>query len=232
MKSSFLKALPWALATMLSAAAGAAFAQPDDDPDYDHAILFDRPGLRGQSITIVRSSPNLGYQSFAGRAASGHFDGEWRLCSATDYGGVCQTISGDVPDLRQLGLGSGLVSLRQTAGGVPPMMSDSAPEGDDGYYDRGQGPQGPGGPYVDRRVAPIQAVPEPPPGPAPEAGPDDGGILGTGVVFFPHPQVNGADVPAAVRGSAYRFCHAHHLGGAVYFGVQNGDLRDLVCKRG
>jgi Beta/Gamma crystallin len=88
-----------------SAAALAGMAQAQPGGGGPRAILFEQPNFQGRSITIVEGSPNLGDGSFAARAMSARFDGDWTVCDAPDLDGRCVTARGYVANLAQLGLG-------------------------------------------------------------------------------------------------------------------------------
>src|SRR5579885_2648025 len=112
----FLIALPLTLG-------GAACAQPEEGA---RAILFDQPNFQGTSITIVERSTDLAAQSFAGRAMSGHFDGDWTVCDAPQYRGHCEEVSGDVANLADVGLGGPIASLRQADATAGRTSADAA----------------------------------------------------------------------------------------------------------
>ncbi|HUZ13234.1 MAG TPA: beta/gamma crystallin-related protein [Caulobacteraceae bacterium] len=188
--------------------AASALAQPV--PGRAEAVLFDRPDFEGASVTIVRRSPDLAAQDFAGRARSGHFDGDWVACDAPDYGGRCERLSGDVADLASTQLGGRLASVRQ--GELAPAQEAQSDAGSDEYYDRSQADAGP---------------PPPPPPPASL----DVGIPGHSVIFFARPREGGAAVEGQGRAPADRFCRTQGLGPALYYDLDGGALRDVLCRR-
>jgi hypothetical protein len=225
-----------------AAAAGAAGAQP---PGAPRAILFDRPNFQGSSITIVQGSANLAAQDYAGRAMSGHFDGEWLACDAPNFAGHCERLSGDVTDFGGVGLGRRLASLRQgeaapATGAAPARLTgpisegyNQTPvtEGESEYYDRGVAPPHPA------EAATPPAAPLPPTAavaaaaaPAPPRAMLAGGVAGHAAIFFTHPRRRGADV-AGGRRAADNFCRAAGLGPALYYDSEAGKLRDVLCRR-
>lgn len=121
-----------ALATACAAAlAGAVQAQPA--AATGSATLYDGPNFQGRSITIYRGADNLQDRNFNDVAQSGHFDGDWTVCSDAGMHGNCQTLSGDVPNLNRYGLGRMVSSLRKGA-----VVGDNAAGG----YGRDTGPNG------------------------------------------------------------------------------------------
>lgn len=117
------------------------------------ATLYELPNFQGRSVTIYRNNDNLADSSFNDVAQSGHFDGDWTVCSDANYRGNCQTLSGDVANLNQYGLGRGVSSLRQ---GADPYADNGygrtsrdyghTPQDDTGYGDSGRGTaRAPGG---------------------------------------------------------------------------------------
>ena len=141
-------------------------------------------------------------------AMSGHCDGAWTICERPAFHGHCETVSGDVPDLAQVGLSRRVGSLRQGAGGGTDQPRATGDGG--GYYDR-------------------------PPPPRPHR--DEGGafanqgVAGHSVVFFYRPQRDGADIPGQGRELADQFCRDQGLGAAAYFATDGRILRDVLCQR-
>jgi hypothetical protein len=207
-----------------------AFAQPNNDGG-GRAILFDQPNFQGTSITIVQGSPNLESQGFAGRAMSGHFDGDWTACDAANYRGHCQPVTGDVTDLAAVGLSRRLTSLRSGEPSADASDQDApAPgagerSGEDEYYDRGatspaRDETGGGGAQAPQTHATGAPAPVP-----------DQGVAGHSVIFFVRPQHDGADVQGAGRQAADAFCRDQNLGPALYYDVDARTLRDVLCRR-
>ena len=127
-----------ALATACAAAlAGAVQAQPVNATGS--ATLYESPNFQGRSITIYRGADNLQDRNFNDVAQSGHFDGDWTVCSDAGLHGNCQTLSGDVPNLNRYGLGRMVSSLRKGA-----VVGDSGAGG----YGRDTGPDRGAGPGV------------------------------------------------------------------------------------
>jgi hypothetical protein len=244
-------ALASLIVTSVMTAAALSFAQPMDGPT---AVLFDQPNLQGGSVTVVQGSSNLDARGFAGRAMSGHFDGEWTVCDRPDFSGRCQTVSGDVSDLGELGLALHVVSLRagessEANAGVGP--EEAAVNGDvavgvlHGQGDNdGQAQYSDQGPYraevasADQggthltAPAPQEDLRTQPPGAYFEPRPDpDRAVNGYSVIFFPRPNHAGADLQGQSRAAADGFCRDQGLGPALYYDESNGALSDLLCRR-
>jgi hypothetical protein len=250
-------ALASLIVTSAMAAAALSFAQPVDGPS---AVLFDQPNLQGGSVTVVQGSSNLDARGFAGRAMSGHFDGEWTLCDRPDFSGRCQTVSGDVSDLGELGLALHVVSLR--AGESSQASAAAGPEEAAANGDvavgvlQGQGDEGGQGPYSEQEAYrgpvasqepvasagqgganPVSVSPQAdhssqPPGAYFEPRPDpDRAVNGYSVIFFPRPNHAGANLQGQSRAAADGFCRDQGLGPALYYDESNGALSDLLCRR-
>ena len=101
------------------------------------ATLYELPNYQGRSITITGSTRDLGDWRFNDRAQSARFAGAWRVCEHDDFGGRCQELRGDVPNLHQFGLMAQISSLEPTGSVRPPRPG--GPGGDP------WGPPGPGG---------------------------------------------------------------------------------------
>ncbi|HZZ35288.1 MAG TPA: beta/gamma crystallin-related protein [Caulobacteraceae bacterium] len=206
--------------------AGAAQAQ--------RATLYEYPNFQGRSITVDRGDNNLANDNFNDTAQSGHFDGDWTVCTDSDLRGQCQRVAGDVPNLNQFGVGRSISSLQQGGPGGE-RWGDTDRRGDRDYGDRGydQSERGPlpgagyGGGYGGGRW--------------------EGGVPGRSVVFFARPRNDGQDIAAYDRNAADWFCRRQGLGRAVYYDVsergrgfrwQGGGfalnapvLRDVVCRK-
>jgi len=79
----------------------------------DTAILYERPGFRGASVTVNGSATNLNDLRFNDRAMSIRIRGTWQLCSDSKFRGECVSIRGDQEDLSRFGLSRTLSSLRR-----------------------------------------------------------------------------------------------------------------------
>jgi hypothetical protein len=108
------KATLLAAATALALASGAA-AQPYGR-SAETAILYELPDFRGRSVVVDRPTPDLTAYRFSDRAQSARLDGEWLLCDEGAYGGRCEELQGDVPDLDSVALGGRISSLRPAPG--------------------------------------------------------------------------------------------------------------------
>ena len=74
-------------------------------------MLYDGANFRGRSVTIDSATPRLVF--FNDRAGSVEvFGGRWDLCDQPRYGGRCVAITDSVRDLRSLGLGDRVSSVR------------------------------------------------------------------------------------------------------------------------
>ena len=258
MKTGMKLMLAGACAAALGTAALGAFAA---EPSGPRATLYEYPNFQGRSVTIYRSSPNLADSNFNDMGQSGHFDGDWTLCTDSDFRGQCQRVAGDVTNLNTLGLGRAVSSLQQ--GGVGGTERYGGNDRDTGRYgdndqgrygDNDRGRYGDNDRAYDHGAAPVNPGPLPPT-PAPGyqgdryGGAQFGGasLQGRSVVFFPRPQSNGQDIAAYNRGAADWFCRRQGLGAAVYsdtstrgrgFRFQEGGfainapvLRDVLCRR-
>jgi hypothetical protein len=93
------------------------------DGRYDRSDRYRRSGVTlytgarftGRSIFIGGDYANLGSTGFNDVASSVRIDGGglWRLCSDKNYGGRCVTVSSGVVDLRRIGLGDNISSVRR-----------------------------------------------------------------------------------------------------------------------
>lgn len=80
--------------------------------------LFADINFDGASATLIESTPNLDAQHMRGAVSSVRVDtGEvWQVCTEADYRGRCQTITGDVSDLRRGNWNDVIVSARRIRG--------------------------------------------------------------------------------------------------------------------
>lgn len=67
----------------------------------DQITLYEGPNMRGRSISLNRTTPNLGYLGFENKAASAYVtDGRWELCTEPYFRGQCRTYErGQQPSL-------------------------------------------------------------------------------------------------------------------------------------
>jgi len=94
---------------------GSGSREPGVRASQSRLVLYERPNYRGDSRDVLNSSANLG--SIGDRARSVEvYGGSWELCDGSSRNARCVTVSRNVPDLRQLGLGSGVTSVREAAG--------------------------------------------------------------------------------------------------------------------
>lgn len=116
------------LAALALIGATQAHAQPwqgDDDrrggrgdrwDDRGGAIsLYPNPDFRGPGFDAVREFSNLPRQVNDG-AMSLRVRGAWEICSDANFRGRCQVVTRDVRDLRQLGMGQAISSMRPARG--------------------------------------------------------------------------------------------------------------------
>lgn len=74
--------------------------------------LFYGPGFQGPSFVVTDEVTNLRRQD-NDKAFSLRIDrGAWEVCTDSDFGGRCEVVSRDVRDLRALGLGGSISSIR------------------------------------------------------------------------------------------------------------------------
>lgn len=74
--------------------------------------LYSGPQFQGPAFTVNREVTNLPRQ-YNDQAMSLRVQGVWQVCADSDFGGRCQIIDRDVPNLNDLGLGEAISSLRQ-----------------------------------------------------------------------------------------------------------------------
>lgn len=67
----------------------------------DQITLYEGPNMRGRSVSLNRTTPNLGYLGFENRASSAYItDGRWELCTEPYFKGQCRTYGpGQQPSL-------------------------------------------------------------------------------------------------------------------------------------
>jgi len=74
-------------------------------------IMFDRVNFTGNSITLDDAQPTLG--GFNNRAQSLQvIGGRWEICDSQRYRGRCETVTGNIRDLRSLKLDNRVESAR------------------------------------------------------------------------------------------------------------------------
>jgi hypothetical protein len=78
-------------------------------------ILFGGPGFSGEQRVVAADAPDLKHSGFDNRAFSLRVapGQRWRLCARRAYRGACHIVSASVADLRSIGLGGTLSSLRR-----------------------------------------------------------------------------------------------------------------------
>src|SRR5258706_8770975 len=99
------------------------------------AILYEYPNFQGRSMTVEGGNTNLANSNFNDMAQSGHFDGDWTVCTDSNFQGQCQRVSGDVANLNQMGIGRSISSLQQGGAGGE-RWGGAGPGGGD-HGDRG-----------------------------------------------------------------------------------------------
>jgi hypothetical protein len=206
-------------ALALAATTGVASAQPYGGSHQPMATLYDQPGYRGRQTVVYGHAENLPRQ-YDDMAMSGRFEGRWRICEDSDYGGRCIDVQGDVADLNALGFGYRISSMQAYA-----EMDDGDDSPDTQRYGGGYGSGSSGGGYGGQNDRPAE---------------------GARNVFFAYPTFRGSDI-AASPGAADRFCRANRLGPSSYFDTSarsnrpvDADgrymppgpvLRDVLCRR-
>ncbi len=208
-----------AVLAVTTAAAGTAVAQNyGGGGRQPSAILFDQPNFQGRQTTIYGMATNLP-RDWNDKAMSARFQGRWRICENSDFGGRCQDVSGDVPNMNTLGMGERITSLQAYSG--------AGGGGGGGFRPPPGGNWRPGG---GNWSGPNQYRP----------------TEGVRSVFFPYPTYDGYDI-AAGSNSANAFCRSQGLGSSAYYdssqraqqavdgeGRYTGPssvLRDVVCRR-
>ncbi|MFN3522204.1 MAG: beta/gamma crystallin-related protein [Phenylobacterium sp.] len=81
------------------------------------ATLYEGYNFEGRSVDVYASEENLSGLRFNDKARSARFQGEWRVCEDAGFGGRCQTVRGDVPDLNRIGMAERISSLQTSSGG-------------------------------------------------------------------------------------------------------------------
>jgi hypothetical protein len=74
--------------------------------------LYQETDLRGRPLRLIGGAANLQTQSFNDAARSLSAERPWQVCDQANYRGRCQVVSGDVADLRELGLNRAISSAR------------------------------------------------------------------------------------------------------------------------
>ena len=108
------KILLTGVAITAAAVAAVAFAQPGGG--RPRITLYEGPNFTGRSITFDRDFTNLPRQ-YADMALSVRVRGAWSVCVDSDYRGRCVVVDRDVRDLRSIGMGRTISSMRLTRGG-------------------------------------------------------------------------------------------------------------------
>ncbi len=82
-------------------------------------IVYTNPNFSGQSASFRDDTPNLVPSGLNDKISSIQIpSGEtWEVCQDIDYGNQCQVLSGSVSDLRSMGWGDRISSLRRINGG-------------------------------------------------------------------------------------------------------------------
>jgi beta/gamma crystallin len=93
---------------------GGGGGYPVPVPDRGRLVLFERPGYRGQSITLDSASAIL---PGLPRARSAQvIDGTWQLCDAPRFSGRCMRVNSSVPNFDSFGLNGPIMSARPVRG--------------------------------------------------------------------------------------------------------------------
>lgn len=99
---------------------GGDWGRGNDRRDRDRQsrlVLYDQRDLRGEPHAILEPEPDVA--RYAGRIWSLNVEGggSWEICSRPNFGGRCLVVSGDVPDLRSMGMENGIGSARPARDG-------------------------------------------------------------------------------------------------------------------
>ena len=111
-KSLFMKsAAACAVAALLVPVAAAQLA---GGPRGDRGlILHDNTGFTGEAVRIDSAVSSMSDARFNDKASSIQvLGGSWELCSDGNFRGRCEVVTGDVGDLRAIGLGNNISSVR------------------------------------------------------------------------------------------------------------------------
>ncbi len=74
--------------------------------------LYDGAGFRGEAVSFDGPVARLPSARFNDRAGSVSVSGSWELCSDSNFRGRCEIVSGDIGDLRRIGLNNNISSIR------------------------------------------------------------------------------------------------------------------------
>ena len=102
------------VAVTAAAIASTAIAQPGGG--RPRITFYEGPNFTGRSVTYDRDFTNLPRQ-YADMALSVRVQGAWSVCVDSDYRGRCVVVDRDVRDLRSIGMGRTISSMRLTRGG-------------------------------------------------------------------------------------------------------------------
>lgn len=88
---------------------------PKAGASTEGVILFGGPGFGGEQRVVRADAPDLAKSGFNNRAFSLRVapGQRWRVCVRRAYRGACHIVSADIADLRSIGLGGTVSSLRR-----------------------------------------------------------------------------------------------------------------------
>lgn len=85
-------------------------------------ILYSQPNFQGQRMAVTRSTADLKRHGFSDRARSARVVGSWQFCQEAQFA-TCTEVTGDQPNLANVGLSANVTSIRPTpTGGVAPRL--------------------------------------------------------------------------------------------------------------
>ncbi|WP_374576074.1 beta/gamma crystallin-related protein [Phenylobacterium sp.] len=105
-----------AIAGAAGCLAASASAQQYDRDRGPMATLYEGYNYQGRSVDIYGGESNLAGMRFNDKARSARFRGDWRVCEDAGFGGRCQQVRGDVPDLGRIGMAERISSLQPDTG--------------------------------------------------------------------------------------------------------------------
>lgn len=151
---------PFALLAAMAALALPAAA--DNNRRGGGLTLYDGAGFRGEAVSFNGAVARLPSARFNDRAGSVSVSGSWELCSDSNFRGRCEIVSGDVGDLRRIGLNNNVSSIRPAGRGYG-SGHDRGRDHNDRRGERGHGQRGADvvlfdGPHFEGRSLPIDGA--------------------------------------------------------------------------
>lgn len=151
------------LALLAAIAALALPAVADHGRRGGGLTLYDGAEFRGEAVSFDRAVARLPSARFNDRAGSVSVSGSWELCSDSNFRGRCEIVSGDVGDLRRIGLNNNVSSIRPAGRGYGGGYDRGSDHGDR-HAGRGHSRRGGAdvilfdGPHFEGRSLPIDGA--------------------------------------------------------------------------